>query len=292
MSSRTTIVEEVAGSAGACRRIARQVPVLRYAGCEVRILSLQLALDSPGTVVRPHQHSFHEGILILGGQGRDTSGPEQPLVPGSVQLHIPHTIHSWKATNGALTRLGVWFTVTPLPAAALPPAWPRQPELIPAVQALFAETRSPAAGQPDRLAARLTLFLAPFLALFDLPEPAPCDDEPAPVTKPLTDLIDHFLDDNLSQPLALDDVAVQMNMSIPTLTRHVRRATGQSVMERLHDRRLRKAAALLVETDATVKEVGAQVGIPEPSYFCRRFRDCFGTTPLRFRQRQAQRPGR
>lgn len=53
---------------------------------------------------------------------------------------------------------------------------------------------------------------------------------------------------------------------------------------------MRKAAALLAETDATVKEVGAQVGIPEPSYFCRRFRNCFGTTPLRFRQQQAQPP--
>jgi AraC-like DNA-binding protein len=63
-------------------------------------------------------------------------------------------------------------------------------------------------------------------------------------------------------------------------------------MERLHDRRMRKAAALLVETEATVKEVGVQVGIPEPSYFCRRFRSSFGTTPLRFRQQQAQRPDR
>lgn len=146
---------------------------------------------------------------------------------------------------------------------------------------LEADTTTP--GRPERLSARLILLLAPILGLLDLPDhresrAVDADDE----SLEFAGFVERFLADNLAEPLNLEDVAAQFNVSVPTLTRRFHLQSGLSVMARLQAMRMQQAVDLLRTTPMSVKEVGMAVGLPEPSYFCRCFRRVYGTSPRRY----------
>jgi iron complex transport system substrate-binding protein len=61
------------------------------------------------------------------------------------------------------------------------------------------------------------------------------------------------------------------------------RAVGQALMDRFFCLRMDRAAELLLDSDSTLADIGAQVGMPDASYFCRRFHKHFGLTPMRYR---------
>ncbi len=267
-----------------CAALAAAVPGFAYGGCQFTLLSCHADRMPAGTVIKPHRHSYYEAILILAGTGHDAAALGRPLESGTLQLHGPGDLHAWSAPRSALLRLGWCFEVQPAVPARLPGAWPVNPEIDRDLQALLAEAASALPGRRERLAARLVLLLAPALARLDLPErPGPAvSPATAPRASGIASFVERFLADNLAEPLTLEDVAAQLNLSVPTLTRRFRQETGESVMARLQGLRLRHAADLLRAGAASVKEVGAAVGIPAPSYFCRCFRRAFGQSPRRF----------
>jgi len=270
-----------------CRRIAREVPVIRYSDCELQVLEIQLSYSPAGMVVKPHQHAFYEAIMILKGTGRETTPPNGKFKPGMLQLHPPHTIHGWKGLSLRSLRFAFWFDLTPPISTRIPDRWPMYPSPMREVEVLLNEAQTEWSGRRERLTARITLMLTPFLKLMEWPESPAKIPDANNADRTITLKVDLFLADNLSQPITLGDVAMQMNMSIPTLARHIRRETGGSVMSRLHTLRMRRAAHLLQEGMAAVKEIGVLVGIPEPSYFCRCFRRYFGQSP-RYRRLQCR----
>lgn len=84
-------------------------------------------------------------------------------------------------------------------------------------------------------------------------------------------------------PLSLRDVARELNLSPGHLTTTVRRRTGRTVGEWIVERRMAQARRLLVESTLSVEEVGRAVGLPDPSYFARRFRRVHGVGPREWR---------
>ncbi len=165
--------------------------------------------------------------------------------------------------------------------------WSRSATLGGDVAALLADVRSATPGRRERLAARLVLILAPVLALLDLPDRAPADEpDPIQASGGIATFVERFLADDLGSPLALRDVAAQVNISVLSLTRRYRRETGVSVMTRLLDLRMRRAAELLQAGEVSVKGAGIAVGISDASYFCRCFRRAFGRSPGRFAARR------
>lgn len=266
-----------------CSRLAEAVPSFSYGGCQFSFIAFRADRSPPGTVIKPHRHSYCEIILILAGEARETLTPGQRLRPGTMQVHGAGTAHAWTAARQGLLRLGLSLTLQPQVAVHVPDVWPTTPDMGDAVHSLLAETVSSAPGRHERLVARLTLLLSPALGLFALPERPPSLAPVAgPTPRDIATFVERFLADNLAEPLALEDVAAQLNVSVPTLTRRFRHETGASVMARLQDLRLQRAADLLRAGELSVKQIGAAVGIPEPSYFCRCFRHAFGCSPTRF----------
>jgi AraC-like DNA-binding protein len=263
----------------ACRRVRDELPVVEYAGRSLRLLGLHVGRESPHRVVNPHRHSHHELIWILAGSGRSRTAPGGPLGPGTVILHPPQVLHAWENGPAPMLRASLVFTLDrPVPIHPFA-AWPLRPALVEEFRLLLTEADSPHAGRVERLRARLVLLLADGLALLDLP------DDRRPSRRrveglSLAGLVDRFLADNLEQPLGLDDVAVQVRMSVPTLTRQYRRERGCSVMLQLRRLRLREARRLLAARGMTVGEVARRVGFGDCSYFCRCFRRAFGRTPM------------
>ncbi len=83
-------------------------------------------------------------------------------------------------------------------------------------------------------------------------------------------------------------LARMVNLSPSRLSHLFKRETRRSLHGCLANLRLEKAAQLLAETPASVKEVSYIVGYKHPASFVRAFRKRFGRTPNSFRGKAYQ----
>lgn len=83
-------------------------------------------------------------------------------------------------------------------------------------------------------------------------------------------------------------LARQMNICPRHLARLFRRQKGQCIRDYLHEMRLRRAAGLLSQTQVSIKEIAARVGITDPSNFTRAFKAAYGVPPREYRSRAKQ----
>ncbi len=75
----------------------------------------------------------------------------------------------------------------------------------------------------------------------------------------------------------------------PTYLCHVfKRETGCNLIKFINDHRMEKARELLGTTQTKISAIAVAVGYKSASYFCQRFRDCFGVTPEQYRQQAAR----
>lgn len=92
-----------------------------------------------------------------------------------------------------------------------------------------------------------------------------------------------IIEANLGSPeLDIDFVCTQAGMSRTKLYNKVKNITGQSVGDFIRSLRLRKAAALMTETDLSLTDIMYCVGIQTQSYFSKAFKAEFGKTPTQF----------
>ncbi|HOF88453.1 MAG TPA: AraC family transcriptional regulator [Armatimonadota bacterium] len=264
-----------------CRRLARAAKDYTLDGHRLTIHDIRIHQKREGKATLEHVHSFYEGHVLLSGVGRYAMGEPQTLRPGGALLHGPHTPHAWAASDVSCVRLLVWFGLEPTIPAPRPAAWPEWPDLLWDLSLLFADAAATAPGWQTRVTARLSVVFSRLLTIINWPS------TPQPVREPqphLVTMVDQFLQDNLARPLTLDDIADHVSISQRTLCRQFQHRTGATVMERLETLRMDRAAALLAETEATLKEIAEAIGMTDASYFCRRFRQHYHVTPNTYRQ--------
>ena len=103
--------------------------------------------------------------------------------------------------------------------------------------------------------------------------------------KQLLDKMDRWLYDHLADPsLSVDDMADAMGYGRSVFFRKVKALTGQTPAEYVRMLRMTRAAELLRDETITVAEVAYKVGINEPHYFTKVFKQQFGVTPKRYQQ--------
>ncbi len=83
--------------------------------------------------------------------------------------------------------------------------------------------------------------------------------------------------------LSLRDVAESVGMSAGHLTTVVRRRTGRTVQDWIIERRMAEARRLLASTDLPIGEIARRVGLSDPGYFARLFRNTAGVSPRQWR---------
>ncbi len=88
-----------------------------------------------------------------------------------------------------------------------------------------------------------------------------------------------------AEPIALEEIAGAVHMSVPTFTRFFRRMTGTSFVDYLNEWRVRRACSLLAETDLRVAEIADACGFANLSHFNRQFRRRRAATPTDWRNR-------
>lgn len=96
--------------------------------------------------------------------------------------------------------------------------------------------------------------------------------------------IDAFIDKHLAHPLQVGDLARIANLSVARLHARFLDETGKTPMERVRQRRLQRAEALLHDTQLSVGEIAARVGYSSQSAFTAALARVRGCTPSRLRR--------
>jgi AraC-like DNA-binding protein len=90
-----------------------------------------------------------------------------------------------------------------------------------------------------------------------------------------------WLKGNFTQPLRIDDLAAQVNMSTSTFHHHFRAVTAMSPLQYQKWLRLNEARRLLIAENQDATTAAFQVGYESPSQFSREYSRMFGAPPLR-----------
>lgn len=90
-----------------------------------------------------------------------------------------------------------------------------------------------------------------------------------------------FIDQHLADDFTVIDLARFANLSVRSLQYLFNKTTNTSVTQFISERRLQKARRLLESADqrTTVQIVASLVGIPNASYFAKRYQARFGVAP-------------
>lgn len=96
-----------------------------------------------------------------------------------------------------------------------------------------------------------------------------------------------LVDRYFASDTSLSEYAEHLNCQIERLIRIVRKGTGKSPMQLVHERRLREACQRLTHTKSSVTEISTEVGFNDVAYFCRFFKSRIGSTPSQYRTEHA-----
>ena len=103
--------------------------------------------------------------------------------------------------------------------------------------------------------------------------------------KKLLDVLNLWLADHLSNPmLSVDDMAEAMGYRRTVFYKKVKALTGQTPGDYVKVQRMMMAAELLKDETITVAEVCYKVGISDPHYFAKVFKQQFGISPKKYQQ--------
>lgn len=105
----------------------------------------------------------------------------------------------------------------------------------------------------------------------------------APMQDLVSDRVVAYVEPRLAEPLTLEDVAVALGYNATYLGRVFREERGLGFRDYLNNRRVERAARLLLETDGAVCAISEQVGYRHYKRFLEHFKRRYGKTPERFR---------
>ena len=92
----------------------------------------------------------------------------------------------------------------------------------------------------------------------------------------------NYINRHLSEPLTVEILAGQVNLSSSAFSRRFRELTGRSPYQFVKESRLERARELLLERRLRVRDVSVAVGYASMSHFTKEFRARFGTTPREY----------
>ena len=92
-----------------------------------------------------------------------------------------------------------------------------------------------------------------------------------------------YIEASLPGEISLGDISAVFFMSEGHLCRLFKKEMGVSIMAYVKRQRMHMAASLLRDSGENVSAIGARVGVGDPNYFCRAFKQEMGMTPSEYR---------
>ena len=94
------------------------------------------------------------------------------------------------------------------------------------------------------------------------------------------------MNDNIeNSELNIDMLASEFNMSRTVFFTKIKSLTGFSPVEFIREMRFERAAEYMRTTNMSISEISYQVGIDDPRYFSRCFKQKFGETPSDYKNK-------
>ena len=107
------------------------------------------------------------------------------------------------------------------------------------------------------------------------------------VDQQLVDNATAYVENNISNgEITVETMSEALNMSRVHLYKRLTAITGQTPSEFIRDIRLRHAERLLRLSQLTVSEVSYKVGINNPRYFSKYFKDKYGMLPSQYKSHE------
>ncbi len=92
--------------------------------------------------------------------------------------------------------------------------------------------------------------------------------------------------------LNLTDIAAELQLDVPKLSRMIQKHTGASFTALLHTARFSRAVTLLRDTDLAVADIALAVGYENTAFFYRRFQKLYHCTPAVYRKILREKDGK
>lgn len=226
-----------------------------------------------------------ELCILIDGKSHTAVGGELVFV-GS---RLSHSVTACgEDTVFLLIEFGPTFTYNRFEGiAALAPREPilnksTHPEMgliLPLLEEIVAERRTPVeeselivAGDISKAAAYLCRALTPKES--DAPKNGTAAKRRMSAEQVLDFITYHYMEE-----LTVNEVAERMGYSVCSFCRIVKKEFGRSFHVLLNEERIKKACALLYDTDLPIGEIAREVGFSEAKTFCRVFKSSKGCTP-------------
>ncbi len=130
------------------------------------------------------------------------------------------------------------------------------------------------------------LTLPYYLATFISPEHFQKNELIAPSMSP-SDRAIKFMQQNLTNTLTLDNIAQSAHLSVSFFSKKFKKDTGYAPIEYFNHLRIQKACQLLHFSELRIAEVASEIGINDPFYFSRLFKQQMGVSPVSYRNKES-----
>ena len=94
-----------------------------------------------------------------------------------------------------------------------------------------------------------------------------------------------YIDEHYSDNITINEIAESVSLSVSECLRCFHRTIGTTPIQYLKSLRIKKAAELLTNTDLKIVDIGIICGFQDMSYFAKTFRNIYGCTPSKYREK-------
>ncbi len=103
--------------------------------------------------------------------------------------------------------------------------------------------------------------------------------------KELIEAIQFYIHDNTHRFLRPSEVSAHFGLTLNHINQICRKYENCTLLEIIWKSKIFLACSRLANSDQTVKDISASLGITDVNYFCHRFKQLTGCTPLEFRRK-------
>ena len=256
---------------------------------------------------KAHVHSFYEILWFQEGEGRHTVDfQEYDVRPGTIFFLSPGQIHHFDrkegyqgvairmcvdlmndSAGGAATIGGLFLKYNAFHAYDSTPYYNIDQDTTEMLLPLVAEMEQEAKcygefGNIDILKALLTIFLAK-IERYGRHETLESLDTLRP-SHQLFILFRRMVEKEYSHLHTVQEYADRLNVAIRTLHKSVNECSGRTPLALINDRIILEAKRMVRYTNLMIKEISAELGFEDPSYFVKLFKRHTGFLPSEFRE--------
>ena len=97
-----------------------------------------------------------------------------------------------------------------------------------------------------------------------------------------------YIHNNYNRPLSVEEIAEKLSINPNYLIRLFKSEIDTTPTQYILETRLVRARYQLLQTDTSVQDIAQSTGFANTSYFIKRFKERFGTSPLKYRKENAE----